>query len=337
MSSGSTSSERPLVFLTGANGFVGSHLARALLHSGYRVRALTRPNADCSRIDGLDVECVVGDLDYKQALRQGVQGAKYIIHNAGRVRAPSREAYHHANCVGTIKLLDAIEEAATGIERLVYVSSQAASGPGPAGGRAKTEDDPNWPQTPYGESKLEAEKAVMARSTMLPVTIIRPPAVYGPEDTAILAVFQTIGRHIKPLFGPQPQHLSVVHVQDLARGILLAMEANSANGQIFFVAEDRYYTLAEMDDYVQKALGTWAVFVTIPKPLLMSIAWACDMTGIAFGFVPRLNRAKARDFLARNWMCSSEKANRLLGYRSRIAFPEGAKMTAEWYRQRGWL
>ena len=336
MNTGDTESERRVVFLTGANGFVGSHIVRALLDRKYRIRALTRPKADCSRIEGLDVERVIGDLDDVRALREGVRGADFIIHNAGRVRAPSPEAYHHANCLGTIKLLDAVEEAAPNIRRFVYVSSQAAGGPSPQG-RPKVEDDPNVPHTPYGESKLAGEQAVMARASKLPVVTVRPPAVYGPEDTAILAVFQTVGWHIKPLFGPQPQHISVVHVQDLVSGILLAMESDAASGQTFFIAEDRPYTLAEMDNLIQQALKTWAIFIRFPAPLLMSIAWTNDMIGKAFGFVPRLNRDKARDFLARNWTCSTEKARRLLGYKSQIAFAEGAKMTAQWYRARGWL
>src|SRR3972149_3813683 len=107
MSSADTAPDRPVVFLTGANGFVGSHLSRALIGRGFRVRALIRPKADRSRLDGLDIEWIVGDLDDRHALRQGARDAQFVIHNAGRVRAPNSEAYHHANCVGTIKLLDA--------------------------------------------------------------------------------------------------------------------------------------------------------------------------------------------------------------------------------------
>ena len=336
MTPSGTASVREIVLLTGANGFVGSHLTRALIERGHRVRALIRPKADRSRLDGLEIDWVIGDLDDQQALRKGVNGAQFVIHNAGRVRAPNAEAYHHANCVGTINLLDAAEEAASTVRRFVYISSQAAGGPSPAG-RPKTEDDANCPHTPYGESKLAGEIAVMGRAKSLPVVTVRPPAVYGPEDTAILAMFQTVTWHVKPLFGPQPQMLSIVHVQDLVRGILLATEIDSANGHIFFIAEDQQYELAQLQELIQQALGTWAFYLRIPKWLLMSVAGTCDMVGNAVGFTPRLNRDKARDFLKRNWTCSTEKANRILGYRSQISFAEGAKMTAEWYRKKGWL
>lgn len=336
MASTRVTTDRPIVFLTGANGFVGSHLSRSLIDRGYHVRALVRPKADRSRLDGLPVEWVIGDLDDQKALRQGCSGAQYVIHNAGRVRAPSPEAYHHANCVGTIKLLEAAEEAASDLRRFVYISSQAAGGPSRSG-RPKTEEDPNCPHTHYGESKLAGELAVMARSATLPVVTIRPPAVYGPEDSAILAMFQTVKWHIKPLFGSQSQQLSIVHVHDLVRGTLLAMEAKSAAGHVFFIAEDRHYTLAELQDLIQQAVGTRAFFVRIPGPLLLSIAGICDLAGRGLGFVPRLNLAKARDFLQPDWRCSTEKAQRMLGYQSEMPFAVGAKMTAEWYRQKGWL
>ncbi len=336
MTAGDTAERRPIAFLTGANGFVGSHLTRALLDRGYHVRALIRPKADRSRLDGLSIEWIIGDLDDQQALRLGASGADYVIHNAGLVRAPNAAAYHHANCTGTIKLLDAVEESAHGLRKFVYVSSQAAGGPSPEG-RPKTEADPNIPHTPYGVSKLAGEDAVMRRSKALPVVTVRPPAVYGPEDTAILAMFQTVSWHAKPLFGPQPQHLSIVHVEDLVRGIMLAMESDSARGEVFFIAEDKHYTLAQLQDLIQGSLATWAFYLRIPKWLLMTIAGTIDLMGNIFSFTPRLNRDKARDFLIRNWTCSTEKANRILGYHSMVPFADGAKMTAEWYRAKGWL
>lgn len=336
MTPGTDSTSRPIVFLTGANGFVGSHLTRHLIGRGYHVRALIRPTADRTRLEGLQVEWIEGDLDNHKALVQGARGSQFVIHNAGRVRASDEAAYHHANCVGTIKLLDAVEEAAPQIQRFIYVSSQAAGGPS-TDGRPKTEDDPNIPHTSYGRSKLEGENAVMARAGKLPVVTIRPPAVYGPEDTAILAMFQTVKWHLKPLFGATPQQLSIVHVTDLVHGITLAVENEAASGQVFFIAEDQQYLLAELLGHIQDAVGTWAVTIRIPKWLLMTIAGSGDILGRAFGFVPRLNRDKARDFLQPNWTCSTTKASRMFGYRSQIPFREGAKMTAEWYRKKGWL
>ena len=325
-----------VVFLTGANGFVGSHIARACLAAGHVLRVLIRPNADRSRLADAPVEWIVGDLDDHAALRKGAHGADWVIHNAGRVRAPNLAGYLHANATGTQNLIDAVLEAAPGISRFVYVSSQAAGGPSKAG-RPRIESDPPDPLTPYGKSKLEGEEAVMRHASRLPVVAIRPPAVYGPEDTAVLAIFQTVGWHIKPVFGPQPQFISVVYVEDLVRGIMLACEHPKAVGEVFYIAEDRSYELAEMCELIRQGLGTWAILVKFPKPLLMSIAWTCDMVGAAFRFTPRLNRNKARDFLQRDWRASTDKAQQRLGYHSSVPFADGARRTVQWYREKRWL
>jgi nucleoside-diphosphate-sugar epimerase len=324
------------VFLTGANGFVGSHIARACLAAGHSLRALIRPTADRSRLDGLPIEWVVGDLDDQKALHRGADGVDWVIHNAGLVRAPNLAGYLHANTVGTQNLIDAAQEAAPRLSRFVYVSSQAAGGPSVAG-RPRTESDAPDPVTPYGKSKLEGERVVMSRASRLPVVSIRPPAVYGPEDTAVLAFFQTVDWHIKPVFGPQPQFLSIVYVEDLVRGILLACEHPGAVGEVFYIAEDRAYELAELCELIRQGVDTWAIRIKFPKPLLMTIAWSCDMIGKTFRFTPRLNRNKARDFLQRDWRISTEKAQRLIGYRSSVPFAEGARLTTQWYRKKGWL
>jgi len=325
-----------VVFLTGANGFVGSHLAHALIAQGHRVRALVRPQADRTRVADLDIEWVKGNLDDHDALRRGCQGAAWVIHAAGRVKAPDLAAYMRANCTGTANLVEALLDAAPGLERLVYVSSLAAGGPTRTG-QPRTEDDPDAPLTPYGKSKLAGEQAVMAHADRLPVVSIRPPAVYGPGDTEILGFFKAVRWHIKPVFGHRPQRLSLVHVGDLVQGILAACQSPAAPGEAFYIAEDRHYTLTELENHIQTALETWAMRVRIPRVLLMSIAWCARLVGSIGGFTPSLNPDKARDFLESDWTCSTAKAGRSLGYRSQIPFARGAQETVIWYRQKGWL
>ncbi|MEW5702423.1 MAG: NAD-dependent epimerase/dehydratase family protein [Candidatus Zixiibacteriota bacterium] len=325
-----------VVFLTGANGFVGSHLAAALLAQGHRVRALVRRNADRSRVRDLDIAWIEGDLNDHAALRRGCEGASWVIHCAGRVKAPDPESYMHANCTGTANLLEAVRESSPKLERFVYVSSLAAGGPA-RDGRPRTEDDPDAPLTPYGKSKLAGEQKVMETAGELPVVSVRPPAVYGPGDTEVLGFFQAVRWHIKPQFGRRMQRVSLVHVGDLVRGILLACESPESVGHTFYIAEDRHYTLAELEDMIQAGLGTWALRVRIPRSVLLPIAWCARWAGTIAGFTPRLNPDKARDFLVTDWTCSTAKANRILRYRSQIPFERGARETAAWYRTNGWL
>lgn len=327
---------RPIAFITGANGFVGSHLARALEYQGYPLRGLIRKGADRTRVADVNIEWIEGDLNDSAALYQGCKGAGLIFHVAGRVKAPNLAAYRMANVQGTINLLDAVERTGTPIQRFVYVSSLAAGGPA-RNGHAKAETDPDLPSTPYGTSKLEGELAVRARADRMPITVVRPPAVYGPGDTEVLGFFQAVSWHIKPLFKVPPVRMTMVHVSDLIDGILLAAEKPEAVGEVFYIAENRHYDLATAEDLIQSALGTWAVRIRIPGPVLLTIAGIAEIVGKVGGITPKLNRHKARDFMQNDWTCSVDKAVARLGYRSRISFADGAKQTVEWYRSNGWL
>ena len=323
------------VFVTGSNGFVGSHLARTLIERGHKVRGLIRPSADRSLVGDLPIEWIEGDLHDHDALRRGCQGANHVIHVAGRVKAPDMDAYRETNVLGTANLLEA---AATNpdLERFVYVSSLAAGGPSPRS-HPRTESDLDNPSTPYGKSKSEGELLVMECAGDMPVTSVRPPAVYGPGDTEVLGFFQAVNWHIKPLFGSGNARVSMVHVSDLVEGIILACFSPNAVGEVFYIAERDSYDIGALEDIMQEALGTWAVRVRIPRPLLMGIAGMSEWFGRVQGFTPKLNRHKARDFLQVNWTCSIDKAQRLLGYESRIPFARGARQTVEWYRAKGWL
>jgi nucleoside-diphosphate-sugar epimerase len=328
--------ESAVVFVTGANGFVGSHLVRELLSKGHKVRALIRPQSDRSRVNDLPIEWVTGDLDDANALAEGCAGARWVIHSAARVKAPDLEAYRHANATGTANLLDAALQASAQIERFVFVSSMAAGGPATAGW-PRVESDPDDPQTPYGISKLEGEMLVRAHADRLPVSIVRAPAVYGPGDTEVLGFFQAVDWHLKPIFSRCPSRLSIVHVADLVEGILRVAGSPAAAGETFYIAESEQYDMATMEDLIQASLDTWAVRVRIPKPLLMGIATVCEWVGKAGGFTPKLNRNKARDFLQTDWTCSVEKAETILDFRAKIPFARGARQTVEWYRAKGWL
>jgi dihydroflavonol-4-reductase len=324
------------VFVTGANGFVGSHLVRSLTAAGHRIRALVRPSANRSLIADLPIEWVAGDLDDRDALRSGCNGVDWVVHVAGRVKAPDRETFFHANVTGTRNLLESAAEASADLERFVYVSSLAAGGP-VRDGKPRTEDDPDRPITDYGESKLAGEQAVMSFADRFPVVAVRPPAVYGPGDAEILGFFKAVRWHLKPVFGGRPMRLSLVYVSDLVDGLILALTSPTAPGEVFYVADDRLYSLTELEDMMQEALGNWALRVNIPRPVLTTLAIVAEWAGRVGGFVPSLNRNRVRDFLELDWACTVNKAHRLLGYVPRVRFAEGAAATVAWYREHRWL
>ena len=167
------------VLVTGANGFVGSHIVDCLLRHGNKVRAMVRHTSDLSWLENKPVEICYGTLDDLPSLLTAVEGVDRIVHNAGVVAAKQKYLYFLHNSEGTHNLIKAVLQVYTGNSRprFLLVSSQTAAGP--SGTKWKTEDDPPSPITDYGRSKLLAESTLMRYSDQLPVTIVRPPSVYG--------------------------------------------------------------------------------------------------------------------------------------------------------------
>lgn len=324
------------VLVTGANGFVGARLCEVLTERGYKVRALVRQSSNLFRLDEVEVDLVYGELGDFPSLVTAAEGVDVVIHSAGKIKAPSLAEYMEANKLGTRNLLEAVNEVAPNLQRFVYVSSLAAGGPGPDR-RPVTEDDPPRPVTPYGASKLAGEKETLSHADRLPVTVIRPPAVYGPGDTQVLGFFRTVCWHLKPYFGAPTAELRLVFVDDLVEGLILAVEKNEAAGEVFYIADDKNYTWLELETIIAREAKVWAVPVRIPRWFVRSAAALSELVFKPTGKTPALNRHKAEDFLQDNWTCSVAKAQRMLGYRCRFPFEKGAAITIKAYREKGWL
>jgi len=183
------------VLLTGATGFIGHHLVDLLKSEGFDVRCLVRKTSNISKLVG-KVEFAYGEVTSPESLEEAVKGVDYIVHLAGVVKALNPEGYYRVNTQGTINLFNATLKNNQNIKRFVFISSQAASRPSET---PIKENEPSAPVTSYGKSKLETEKFLNQNSDKLPVTIIRPSAVYGPGDKEFLPVYQMINKGIEVL------------------------------------------------------------------------------------------------------------------------------------------
>ena len=324
------------VLVTGANGFVGSHICEALCNSGFEVKALVRKTSDLSNISHLDLELAFGDLTDPDSLRPAVSAVDAVVNNAGVTKALNASLFDRVNFEGTENILKALEAVNPGTTRFIQISSMAACGPAPSM-TPINEDHPPAPVTAYGRSKLAGEGAVLNHKEKFPVTILRPTAVYGPRDKEMLSFFKAISYHIKPTFGSGECYMNFTFVKDLGEAVVKILTADSRSGGVYFVAEGRSYSYSEAGDIISEVLGLRALDVHVPIPI-MKFAGAIS-EGIAnLRKKPSIFTAdKVHELTAKYWLVDSSRIEKDLGFRSTTSFREGVKGTVDWYREKGWL
>jgi nucleoside-diphosphate-sugar epimerase len=322
--------------ITGASGFIGSHLADLLLARGYSVRVLLRTTSRLEWLQDPRFEHVYGDLFDEEALRRAVEGVDYIYHLAGVTRAKSAEEYFRANQQGTRNLLDAVRRHAAHARRFVQISSQTAVGPSPTV-TPIDETAPPKPLTNYGKSKLGAEQECHQFFQHFPLTIVRPPAVFGPRDRDIFEYFNTLNKGLLPIVGFSDKYVSLIHSADLVRGFVQAGESPKSIGETYFVSSARPYTWREFGDIATRLVGKRVLRVRVPEPLAFAVAAVAEGLSLFSAKPALINFEKARDMVQDYWTCDSSKATRDFGFRQEIGLEEGIRDTVEWYRTQGWL
>jgi len=322
--------------VTGTTGFIGSHLAEHLLAKGYDVRCLVRKTANLRWLEGKPFELVYGGLSDMGSLAEAVKGVDCIYHVAGLTAAKSREEFFKGNRDATRNLLEAAGEHGKAISRFVHVSSQAAVGPSPTA-KPIDETSPYHPITAYGESKKAAEEAVQKFSSVFPITIVRPPAVYGPRDVGIYTFFQTMKSGLLPIIGFNEKLVSLVYIRDLINGFVLAGESDKAEGQTYFISSEKLYTWGEVGDVTKFVMNKKAVTLRVPHAIIYAAGGISEVVGRFRDKPPIFNYEKARDITQQYWTCDVSKAERDLEYHQKIDLETGIRETVEWYKQMKWL
>lgn len=322
--------------ITGATGFIGSHLAEHLHSKGYALRCFVRPTSNIRWLRHLPIEYVKGDFFDEQSLSNAVTDVDVIYHSAGVVASKTKQGFFEGNQFATRNLLAAVQKTNRSLTRFVHISSQAAVGPS-SPDHPINEETPYHPITTYGISKMEAEKEVRKYGQALPWTIVRPPAVYGPRDTATLDFFRTASRGIIPLAGFTKKLVSLVHVRDLVTGIILAGEKKEGLNQIFFVGSERAYDWEEISRMTLEVFGRKAIVVRVPEFLVYTIAGISGFVSLFKTKPSVLNWEKGKDMVQEAWTCDSSKARKLLGYKETVSLKDGIRETIEWYRKEGWI
>ena len=324
------------VLVTGATGFIGSHLVEKLLDRGYQVSSLIRRTSNPRWLQGLQVQWVSGDLTQESQLLKAVEDADYVYHLGGITKARRAVDYYRINHQGTRSLIEACLRRNRGLQRFVYLSTLATLGPGEEG-RPSLEGDEPHPITDYGKSKLMGELEVMRVKEELPVTIVRAPAIYGPRDYDLYPFFRLVAKGIKPVLGRDEGRLSLCYVEDLTEGLILAAEGPNSKGQVYFISGEGFHSWSHVGDIVAEALRVKARRVIVPRVFILLVAWFSEVFSLLSRRPVLINRQKAREIVAKNWMCDITKAKVELGYEPRFSLEEGVGLTVDWYRREKWL
>lgn len=324
-----------IAVVTGASGFVGQNLVRRLRGEGHEVRCLVRPSGGGSPAGG--TRHVVRFEEPASLLKcDALEGAHVVFHLAAATKAPGTEAFHAANVTPTRHLLGAII-ARRLFPRFVFVSSQAAAGPAPDLHRKVDETDPPRPIEPYGRSKLEAERIVESFADRVPITIVRPCAVFGPHDRDFLPLFRFANRGIIPYPGIADHWFSVMHVDDLAGALIAAGTRPEAISQTYFVAGIEAVRWREFGDHIAAAVGRSVRHVNIPSAIVQTASMAGELWSRVSRRPTLANRSKAALSRQKYWVCSASRAREDLSLTETRSLPQAIRETYYWYRQNGWL
>lgn len=321
--------------VTGARGFIGSFLVETLIQDGVKVRCLLR-STESGWLQGLDYEQVTGDITVPESLPSAVENIDIIYHLAGCTKAVTRRQYDHINAGGARNLLEATLACNSQIKRFILVSSLAAAGPSRDGTPLSESDHPR-PVSDYGRSKLKSEETARFFIDKLPITILRPPAVYGPRDTDVYSYFKYAKMGIRPMLGGGPRSASFIYVKDLVAGIVTAAKASAAVGQTYYLCDDKAYTWDELGLTIAQALDVKTRKLPVPLPLAWPIAAIADGVARLSNRPSILSLDKFRELKMNHWICSNEKAKREFGFLTRHTLQQGIAETAKWYQKHGWL
>jgi len=323
------------VLVTGAAGFIGSHLVGALREKDYSIVCLVHPEDDTFHLESLDLKVIRGDLADSHALEQAVDGVEVIYHLAGILFSRDPDSLYRTNYVGTKNIVNACKAKKIHLKRFLYVSSASVSGP--TGEKKMNEDSPCRPINDYGKSKLMTEQFLMSPQNLFPTTIIRPVQVFGPRG---LNIFYHICRMAKKGILPDfiQGRTSLGFVDDIVRGIIQACEHPETEGEIYLMGENRIYSLSEIMHVFSKAVRQNLIRIRLPYFLLYSAAGIVELFCKIKNTYPPLTRWQVRSYVRQfEWCYNTSKAERDFGYKSETSLEEGAKITVDWFKKAGYL
>jgi nucleoside-diphosphate-sugar epimerase len=316
-----------MTLVTGATGFIGSHLVAQLAATGQSVRCLVRRKADLPP----QVQTAFADLSSGQGVEDALRGVDAVIHLAGVTKALRADEYYAGNAHASETLARAL---AGRDVRLLHVSSLAAIGPS-ADGTPVTEDSEPHPLTNYGRSKLEAE--IRVRRLVPDAVIVRPPVVYGPRDKDVFRLLQSISKGLVLEIAGGERWFSAIYVEDLVQGILAALRSPGAAGRAYFLAYPKPASWSEFSAAAARIMARTPRVVRIPAGAAKAVGFCAEIWARVTRTPGIISREKVVEAKCPYWTCDAGRAASELGFEASTSLPAGLAQTLAWYKGAGWL
>lgn len=324
------------ILVTGGTGFTGSKLIKKLLEKGHYVRALARKTSKIDDLKKINVEIVYGDIRNKEEVENAVKGCDAVIHLAAawqNYRVPN-SYYYDVNVNGTKNLLDASVK--FDVKKFVHCSTG-----GVLGHISKPPANENSPYNPgdvYQESKMEGEKLALRyfKEKKMNVSVIRPAPIYGIGDKRILKLFKQVKKGRFFMLGKGDICYHLVNVDDLVNGFILILEKQESIGQIYIIGGNECLQLNELIRLIAKVLDVDVKIIHLPFWPVYFISFLCEIICKPLGINPPIFRRRV-DWFRKNRSFDISKAKKELRYEPKMGLEEGLRVTAEWYKENGYI
>ncbi len=332
------------MLITGASGFIGSHLVDRALTEGWEVWAGVRSTSSKEWLQDTRIHFIELDFAHEERLLAQLKHLhatagkwEVIINNMGVTKTSSPDDFMRINCLCVIRFIEALREMDMMPQHFVQMSSLSAWGPiHEQDSLSITLTDRQQPNTAYGKSKAEISE-YLKRQDDVPYLIFYPTGVYGPREKDYFLMFKTVQRHLDFVAGISEQYLTFVYVEDLTECIFRAIRKGMSRRE-YIVAEERSYTSTEFRRLIQSEFGhRYCLALRVPLFLLRVVCWVSGKLMRFFGETPTLNPDKYHIMAQRNWRADLSALKKEMGYVPQTSLAEGVHKTFEWYKCHGWL
>ncbi|OGQ57587.1 MAG: hypothetical protein A3I75_07620 [Deltaproteobacteria bacterium RIFCSPLOWO2_02_FULL_50_16] len=321
-------------FVTGATGFIGTHLCHRLIREGHEVVALIRNPNKTKGLPRTGVTPFKGDLSLFKDKDLPLPPCDVVIHLAGIVAAKTLREYHEINCQAVIDLVECLKQQKWEPKRLLFASSLAAAGPSPINGPLKEIDTPH-PIDPYGRAKWEAEQYLW--EVPFPITSFRPSVVFGPGDPACLTLFKLANAHLGLKVWRLNQQISYIDVDDLVDSILKMAQENSHQHKTYFVSYKTPTDIEELWETISETLNKKVFVVPIPQFVLFAAMAGGTFLSKIIPFKNQLDLKQYKQMTVPAFLCSSEALQNDLQWHPQNDLRACIKKTVLGYKKDGWL